>query len=54
VIAPRDNPLLEGNPPPFLPPRPLYFEPEDDTPPMCPACKSGGVCMCVLYTLEVT
>lgn len=52
MIAPKDNTLEKGSPPPFLPPRPLYFEPEDDV--GCPACRAGGVCGCVLFTPVIT
>jgi len=33
------------------PPRPMYYEPEDGR---CPACRAGGICMCVRPEREVT
>lgn len=44
---------LEGYSTP-LPPRPLYFEPDDDWVKVCPACARGGVCGCICNLPEIT
>jgi hypothetical protein len=49
-MKPTPTPIFKPEPP-YLPPRPMYFEPEDER---CPSCKEGGVCGCILNTLEAT
>jgi hypothetical protein len=50
------NPRIEGEvyvPPPPMPARPMYFEPEDVRP-ECLACGDRGPCNCVICTRTVT
>lgn len=56
-MSPDDEHLMETfhSLPGFVPPRPLYFEPEDPRVlGACPACMKGGVCSCILNVPEIT